>query len=348
MKLFPTGSVRPIVATLRSYLLVFFALTTLGLAAMVWTQHLDLVSLRDSDQLADADRDALQKKALAAEKRLHELEDELAALRAKTDDKAVADSEGGAAEPNSTPQNAGRRGPNGRMANVQALMNDPQFTKLMALQQKGQLDSRYGALFKELGLSPAQVDAFKNLLLQKQNAARDVLAAARDQGLDPRTDRATINQLLAQSNAEVDNQIQSTLGDAAYQQYKTFEQTLPQRNTVNQLQQSLSYTSTPLQDAQAQQLIQILASNSPKTGNPTSARALLQGGGPFGMQGAPITDQMITQAQGLLSQPQVAALQQLQQQQQAQTQMLQLLRSTAQQNRGAAPAGGTTTTAAKP
>ncbi len=335
-------------ATLRSYLLVFFAVTTFGLAAMVWTQHLDLISLRDGDKLSDVERDALQRRVLAAEKHQHELEDELAALRAKNEEKALADGEGGPTDSNSAQQNAGRRGQNGRFANMQALMNDPKFTKLMALQQKGQLDSRYAALFKQLGLSPAQVDAFKNLLLQKQNAARDVLTAARDQGLDPRTDRAAINQLIAQSNAEADSQIQSTLGAAAYQQYQTFEQTLPQRNTVNQLQQSLSYTGTPLQDTQAEQLVQLLANNASKTSNPTSLRALQGGGGgPFGAQGAPITDQDIAQAQGLLSQPQIAALQQLQQQQQAQAQMMQLLRSAAQQNRGTAPAG-TTTTAAKP
>ncbi|HTB81643.1 MAG TPA: hypothetical protein VK717_12230 [Opitutaceae bacterium] len=333
-------------ATLRSYLLAFFAITTFVLATMVWTQHLDLISLRDGDKLSDAERDALQRKVLLAEKHQHELEDELAALRAKNAEKALADGEG-AADSTSAPQNAGRRGQNGRFANMQALMNDPKFAKLLALQQKAQLDSRYAALFKQLGLSPAQVDAFKNLLLQKQNAARDVLTAARDQGLDPRTDRTTINQLIAQSNAEADSQIEAALGATAFQQYQSFEQTLPQRSTVNQLQQSLSYTGTPLQDTQAEQLVQLLASNASKTSNPTSLRALQGGGGPFGAQGAPITDQEITQAQGLLSQPQIAALQQIQQQQQAQAQMMQLLRSAAQQNRGAAPAG-TTTTAAKP
>jgi hypothetical protein len=336
------------VANPRNYIIGFFALTTVGLAAMAWSQHFDLIKLRNSETLSDAERADWQKKLVDEQKRRHALEDEVDALRAQLSEKSVADD---ASDPSQQNPAGGQRqrGPGGRFGNFQALMNDPKFSKLMALQQKGQLDSRYASLFKQLALTPAQLDQFKNLLLQEQNAARDVLASARDQGLDPRTDRAAISQLVAQSDADIESQIQSTLGPAAYQQYQSYEQTLPQRNTVNQLQQSLSYTSTPLTDSQADQLIQVLASNSSKTSNPTSLRALQGGGGPFGAQGAPITDQEITQAQGLLSQPQVAALQQLQQQQQAQAQMRQLLRNATQpQSSGSIPtsAGGTTTAGA--
>jgi hypothetical protein len=264
--------------------LVFFALTTLGLAAMVWTQHLDLVSLRDGDQVSDADRDALQKKALATEKRLHELEDELAALRVKAK-KALADADG-SADPSR--QNAGRRGPNGRFANMQAMMNDPEFVKQMAVQQKAMLDNRYAALFKELALTPAQLQQFQNLLMEKQDAARDVLAAAQQQGLNFRNDRDEINQLMQQSNAEIDSQIQSALGPNAYAQYQAYEQTLPARNTANQIQTSLSYTSDPLTDDQKKKLIPILAAASPNGGNPNSPRYR------FGNPSVPLTPDIIS------------------------------------------------------
>lgn len=339
MKLSPAGSVRPIVANPRTYIIGFFALTTVGLAAVVWTQHLDLIKLRNGGTLADNERADWQKKVLAAEKRIHELEDEIDALHAQAD-KSPADDVAGAADPatQATPSSdRPRRGPNGRFANFQAVMNDPQFAKLMATQQKGMLDSRYAPLFKQLALTPAQLDQFKNLLLEKQNAARDVLTSARDQGLNPRTDRDAINQLLQQSNAEVDSQIQATLGPEAYSQYQNYQQTLPQRNTVTQLQQSLSYTNTPLTDAQANQLIQIMASAAPQNNNANgNPRALLFGGGGIGGQ-ARVTDAAITQAQGVLSQPQVAALQQLQQQQQAQAEMARMLRNSFQQ-----PNGGST------
>ena len=99
---------------------------------------------------------------------------------------------------------------------MRAMMNDPNFVKYMELQQRSRLDSTYGPLFKQLtqqlNLSPAQLAAFQNLLVEKQSAARDAIVAARDQGLDPRADRGEINQLVTQSNAEIDQQIQATLG----------------------------------------------------------------------------------------------------------------------------------------
>ena len=49
--------------------------------------------------------------------------------------------------------------------------------------------------------------------------------------------------------------------------------------------------------------------------------------GPGGGGGAPITNQAITLAQGILSAPQIQALQQLQQQQQVRQQMQQLMRA---------------------
>ena len=334
-------------ANTRNYLIGFFALTTVGLAALAYMQYFQLIKLRNSG-LADAERADWQKKVWAADKRVHELEDENDALRAQADKTSAEEVAGPSdpAAPTATPANdRPGRGPGGRFARFQAVMNDPEFAKLMTMQQKGMLDSRYAPLFKQLALTPAQLDQFKSLLLEKQNAARDVMVSARDQGLNPRTDRDAINQLIAQSNAEVDSQIQSTLGPQAYAQYQNYEQTAPQRNTIDRLQQSLSYTSTPLTDAQANQLIQILASTTPQSNNANGGpRTFLGGNFGFGGQ-AKITDTAINQAQGLLSQPQVAALQQLQQQQQAQTQMAQMLRNSFRQQ---TTTGSTGTTAPAP
>jgi hypothetical protein len=321
----------------RNYLLVFLALTTLGGAVLAWNQHLEVIKLRG----------ALQEKDIDAQLQKRDFDTKLAALRAK----AVAAAKAAAKNDDPSQNSAGdqrQRYRNGRFANMQALMNDPQVAKLMAVQEKARLDSSYGPLFKQLtqqlNLSPAQLAAFQNLLVQKQDAARDVLVAARDQGLSPGTDRVEIGQLVAQSNAEIDSQIQSTLGPEAYAQYQSYEQTLPERNTVSQIQTSLSYTSAPLTDAQSQQLIQLLAANATQSNsNPTSLRTLLGGGN----QTARITDADITQAQGILSASQVTALQQVQQQQEAQAELQRQIRAAAQQN-AAPPAGTAPTTGGQP
>jgi hypothetical protein len=317
------------VTSSRNYLLLFLALTTLGGVVLAWNQHLEIIKLNA----------ALQEKDLDAQLHQRQFDTKLAALQAKA--KAAASEK----EPSQNSADDQRqRGPFG---NRRDMMNDPNFIKLMALQQKARLDSTYAPLFKQLtqqlNISPAQLAAFQNLLVQKQSAARDTVIAARDQGLSPATDRDEIAQLVAQSNADIDQQIQTTLGPQAYAQYQGYEQTLPERNTVTQLQQGLSYTSTPLTDAQSQQLIQLLAANAPQSNsNPTSLRALFGGGG-----NTPITDADVTQASGFLSPEQVAALQQQQATQKAQAELTKALRNAAQGG-GTAPTGAATATNTQP
>ena len=250
----------------RNYLLLFLALTTLGGVILAWNQHLELIQLHAE----------LEQKDLDAQLHQHEFDTKLAAAQASAN-KLAAKRADEAAQNSSNDQR-----PRGRFGNMQALMNDPKFVKLMALQQKAALNSSYAPLFKQLArqlaLSPAQMDALQNLLVQKQIAARDVITAARDQGLDPRTDRAEIGQLVAQSNDEIDQQIQATLGPDGFAQYQNYEQTLPERNTVTLLQQMLSYTNTPIPDQDVQSIIDLLASDAPKSdSNPTNPRALFGG-----------------------------------------------------------------------
>jgi len=220
-------------------------------------------------------------------------------------------------------------------------MNSPEVQQLMSLQQKAGLDGRYASLFKKLNLNPAELELFKNLLVERQSAIMDVMAAARSQGLNGRDNGDTIRKLVADTQTEIDGSIRTTLGDAAYTQYKNYESTLPQRAVVSQLSQRLSYSSAPLNDTQAEQLVQILAANSPAANSDNRANTaapLMQAftaGNPrlgqaaafFGGNSTPITDTVITQAQGVLAPQQVSALQGLQQEQQAAAQLMQQMRS---------------------
>ena len=212
---------------------------------------------------------------------------------------------------------------------------------MLAEKLREQVDARYAALFKNLNLTPEQLEKFKNLLVEKQTALADVLAAARAQGIDPRTDPQEFRKLVADTQAEVDTNIKAALGDAGFAQYQQYQQTLPQRNAVTQLEQSLSYTSTPLTSAQAEQMVQILASNSPTASNAANNRATVAAGFGFGGNGpsSPITNAAITQSATVLSSTQVAALQQLQQTQLAQQQLQQAMRNQFNgQNRTVTPA----------
>src|SRR5258708_19119689 len=192
----------------------------------------------------------------------------------------------------------------------------------------------------------------------------DVMAAARAEGLNGRDNRDQIRQLVQDTQTEIDNTIRSTLGDAGFTQYQNYESTLPQRNVVGQLEQRLSYSSTPLTDTQSEQLVQILAQTAPQGGNAGGGatagfvQAFAGRGGALAtLTGAntPITNEAITQAQTVLATQQISALQSLQQEQQASLQLMQQMRTNFGQrgNNANAPAtgtgaAGTATTPARP
>ncbi|MEI6589626.1 MAG: hypothetical protein WCO38_06780 [Verrucomicrobiota bacterium] len=318
----------------RNFLIVVLALFFVGSSVLALRQYQELVALRakiSGDNSADL------------QKRLARAMDELKSLRDKTASaqkvRKADGTDNETADPGSAADNANRR--NRGFDAFREAMNNPQFQKLMAIQAKAQLDSRYAPLFKELaasGLSPVQIDQFKNMLVQKQQAVADAYQAAREQGINPRQDPAAFKQIVTDAQAAVDQQIQSQLGPTAFAQFQNYQQTIPDRNVTNSLQQSLSYSSAPLSDDQANALIQILAQNGPQKNGNTNAGGGGGGGGggaPGGIGGiigmqnqmAPITNQAIQAAQGVLSQPQIDALTQLQQTQKAQAQMQKLMQA---------------------
>ena len=122
------------------------------------------------------------------------------------------------------------------------------------------LDGQYAALFKALNLPPTQVDQFKNLLVEKEMVGFDSMAAAKDQGIDPATDpRGFFIGESWPTEKTVDTQISSLLGATdGFNQFQQSQQTVPARTTTNLLTQALSYTATPLTDAQNASVVQVL------------------------------------------------------------------------------------------
>jgi hypothetical protein len=323
----------------KNILIAVLALVTVAIAALSWHQYRELINLRA--QLADGDNATLKKQLADARKTIKSLEDRLLAMRGRRG----AGGDGAADADGDNPGgNAPRRG--GRFGAFANMATNPEFQKLVAIQMKGRIVATYGALFKALNLSPDQLAQFQGLLADKQQAMMDVMQAAREQGINPRTDPDGFKTLVNQAVSQSDSTIQQALGDAGFQQYQQYQQSLPERNTVNSLQQQLSFTQTPLTDDEANQMIGLLQQTQPQhAGNGTagtsnggdggpSVMALINGGGT-----AKVTDDTLTQAAGVLSSPQISALQQIQQQQQAQQQMQQMMRAANQgATGGAAPA----------
>jgi hypothetical protein len=282
---------------------LIFALTVLALGAVAfaWKEYQELSELRAS-AVDPAERASLQKRVWDTEKRVQELQREIASGH-------PAAGAGGAANAGPNPVQGG----GALVSNVLDRMNDPEVQKLMAEQIRAQIERRYAKLFAQLNLPPDKLEQFKTLLVDRQQSAMDVLTSANEQGIsDPRD----FQKLVESTQADVDGQIKATLGEADYAQYQGFQQSQAARGVANQLQDSLRNSSAPLSSAQSEQLTQVMTQN-----RATAAAANLNGNNPPAL----ITDDTITQSQAFLSAPQVQALQQLQQQQQSQRRLQQLM-----------------------
>lgn len=373
-----------IVKSIKTYLILVFVLTTMGGVALAWRQYQELVELRAAAMNKD-ERADLQKRIWDLEKLNRQISDQLVALQAHPGDgdpaDALAADDGRRRRENGAPEigRSGRGNAGAQQVALRELMAKPEVQAIINQQRKVAIEQRYAALFHSLNLSPEQSEKLKGLLADRQTTLQDVMAAAREQGINPRSDPESFRKLVADAQNQVTEGIKAVIGDTGLTQLQNYEQTLPQRNLVNDLQQRLSYTNTPLSPAQAEQLVQILASNTPSRAGGGNGMgrgpAAMEGFGPgFGGRGgeigalagafiggpgggaiaaafeggrgggvASITPAAVNQAQAVLAQPQVAALQQMQQQQQAQQQLQQMVRSTLQQNApGSQKNGGTT------
>lgn len=340
----------------KNYLILLLALTTIAGGAFAWNQYQELIRLR-ADSRSDNARTDLQKRLWDLEKRNNELESEIAGLRARGNLAADAADGGDAGSTGAENRPGPARGPgrfNGRNgpANLTTLLQNPEFNKLWTDQQKARINGTYGALFKSLNLTPEQTAQFQNLLVERQMSMLDVLSAASAEGI---TGRAQIGSLIQQAGSAIDSQIQALLGPDGYSQYTNYQQTMPQRNQVNQLQTLLvTSNGTPLQDYQTQQLTQILAQNS--AASSSGQRTGGGGGGFYGAMGAlgglfptPVTGPTITtnavaQAASVLTPAQLQVLQQMQQQQAAQQQITSMLRQSFNGAQGGSTPGTATTT----
>ena len=299
----------------KNYLIILLAFATATAGTIAWQQHQQLKALQ-SDLLTA--RRVPARKITAPKPPVTGDTATVAAAPKPADEEAAPPAD--AAAP-ARPQRNNNRG------NFTALMNNPEAVKAWNLQQRSQLDGRFAALFKQLNLSPVQLENFKNLLVDRQSTAMEIYATARDKGLDPNANRDEIRKLVTESQGEVDQSIKAALGETGYQQYQNYENTQAQRAVVSQLDQRLSYSATPLTSSQSQFLVQALS--VPATGTTAvDQNGGGTGGSPWGGNrgGVTITDAVIKQAQNVLVPDQVAALKQIQAEQQAQQKLGQLLR----------------------
>jgi len=292
-------------------------MAALVLGVLLWRQNQRLDELQQQAATAQKHTQETERRLAAAEKSRTDLEAEVKSLR----------SQPAASRASSTrAQNP--------MAAANAMFDNPNFQRVMATSMKGTLDQRYAALFRQLKLSPADLDKFKDLLVEKQMSSFDAVRLA--QSGDPAAKPGDIAGVVNKVQGEMDDSIRSLLGEQGFQRFQEFNQNTASYSLLDQVERRLSYTNAPLQESQSESLLQILkATTQPpaiERGPGGSAMASFAqgfaGSNPMlaAMTQRPITDDTIESAKNVLSAPQIEVLRQLQAEQQNQANTMQNLR----------------------
>jgi hypothetical protein len=284
-------------STSKNYLIAFLACTTLAGAGLVLQQRQLLAEARAKPTLKITQSNFTPRPAQALEEK-KQPEAPVEANADETSAPTAPDAMAGG--------NPGQRPGQGRgqwAARMTELMKDPEFVAAMKIEQDARIEKRYGSLFKQLNLPADKITALKNLLSERDNARRDVMATSMAQGLDMR-DAATrdkLSELSNQMQAEVDTNIKATIGETAYAQLETYKATQAQRSAVSNFNEKLSISGQALTESQSQQLTKILTDTGTVKGRDIG-----------------ITDQTISAAKGVLMPSQVNQLLEYKAQQDAQ------------------------------
>jgi hypothetical protein len=173
--------------------------------------------------------------------------------------------------------------------------------KVEAARSRESVDSAYGPLIRALGLDAITAERFEGRLVQERLAARDALAAAQAQGVRSIPGyKAAVEEAISQDDEEIGN----LLTPAGFAQFDAYRQTLPEQQTVARLAERLASSPTPLSDDQQAQLVQLIDRMEPPVYKQNQSFLSL-----IGTDAAPLTPAMVNASPGILSPPQIAALQ---------------------------------------
>jgi hypothetical protein len=152
------------------------------------------------------------------------------------------------------------------------MMSDPEMKKAIGQQQEMMVNTMYGPVFKQLGLSADETTKLKALLAAQQSLAMDHAGDMFNPSQDKAAQAEAAKTLAAQQTA-IQDQEKALLGDTRYAQFQDYSGSIGQRMVVNQFSQQMASGQSPLSDGQSQQLLQIMADENKNNPSPFGASA---------------------------------------------------------------------------
>lgn len=196
-----------------------------------------------------------------------------------------------------TPPELARRLGTGGLASVEEsqafLAANPDVRDALVRYTRDQLGEQYAELLPLLGLTEIERERFLALLAL---GTRRIVGEHQFSVTD-----GTV------SGAEIGRQLRELLGEARYQQYRTFRDSSTPRDVTRELTRSLYFTSAPLTPVQASEIKRLVAQ---AVADPTLG-SKYSGGWPY--VPVPMWEKIVTEARATLTEPQIEALRELQQ-----------------------------------
>ena len=118
------------------------------------------------------------------------------------------------------------------------MMKNPEMVEMMRQGQRTALDMIYGELFKDLRLSEEEMEAFKDLLVDKQmvNLEMGLPMMKGDLGED---EKKEMTEQIEEKQAEIDEEIKMLLGEAVYEEFENYSKNLGDRMLLGQYKRGL-------------------------------------------------------------------------------------------------------------
>lgn len=215
---------------------------------------------------SEAERQTLAPQSAALREKAGRLEQRLRAARAAA--VALEFSSAGSAADRHAPgavvapsdnQGSAPAGNGARLSAQTIIANSPPKMKTYLAEFRETLDLDYGGMFKALGLTPAQIQKFKELQVALLASKMDLQAAIETQALDP--NGAEAKQLLADWQRSRTAKESEVLG-AGIESFRAYNRMRDARELAKSLVWTSVYAGESISCSQVEQTAQVLAANS--------------------------------------------------------------------------------------
>lgn len=134
-----------------------------------------------------------------------------------------------------------------------SIFADPEYQRLVLRRSLARHRQQFQRLYRQLGLSPAQIERFEEVMAIQDQANLDA-TVLKEQGRDPQV-------VYRQSGAEWSGEMKALLGDSGFAQLEDYLRTMPVRAFVDSLAGHAAAIGEPLAPAQADRLAEAALAN---------------------------------------------------------------------------------------